>query len=193
MFLLRFILLLAELTPSSPFLCCATHPRVWPCCSRQYCNFAKVETCGSWRAPHSFFITAFLLTQDQQGEVSVMSLTRFKDWAAAWTASIASHHAWTKSSLLPRDWQWSGDFSPRKFFPSHHHPGETKNLLAFSANCFPTGTDMLGRSRFRLVWSRSAGLCVVCSLPSLGRTDVFARRILCSFKTKTDTNVCTIE
>lgn len=28
---------------------------------------------------------------------------------------------------------------------------------------------MLGRSRFRLVWSRSAGLCVVCSLPSLGR------------------------
>lgn len=114
MFLLRFILLLAELTPSSPFLCCATHPRVWPCCSRQYCNFAKVETCGSWRAPHSFFITAFLLTQDQQGEVSVMSLTRFKDWAAAWTASIASHHAWTKSSLLPRDWQWSGDFSPRK-------------------------------------------------------------------------------
>lgn len=71
--------------------------------------------------------------------------------------------------------------------------GRQKNLLAFSANCFPTGTDMLGRSRFRLVWSRSAGLCVVCSLPSLGRTDVFARRILCSFKTKTDTNVCTIE
>lgn len=32
-------------------------------------------------------LTAFLLTQDQQGEVSVMmSLTRFKDWAAAWTA-----------------------------------------------------------------------------------------------------------
>lgn len=154
-----------------------------------------METCGSRRAPHSFFITAFLLTQDQQGEVSVMmSLTRFKDWAAAWTASIASHHAWTKSSLLPRDWQWSGDFLPQKIFLIPSSPrGDKKNLLAFSANCFPTGTDMLGRSRFRLVWSRSAGLCVVCSLPSLGRTDVFARRILCSFKTKTDTNVCTIE
>lgn len=133
MFILRFTLLLAELTPSSPFLCCATHPRVWPCCSRQYCNFAYVETCGSRRAPHSFFITAFLLTQDQQGEVSVMmSLTRFKDWAAAWTASIASHHAWTKSSLLPRDWQWSGDFLPQKIFPSHHHPGETKKI------CWPS-------------------------------------------------------
>lgn len=135
----------------------------------------------------------FLLTQDQQGEVSVMmSLTRFKDWAAAWTASIASHHAWTKSSLLPRDWQWSGDFSPRKFSHPINTQGE-KNLLAFSANCFPTGTDMLGRSRFRLVWSRSAGIRVVCSLPRLERTDVFARRILFSFRSKTDTNVCTIE
>lgn len=99
----------------------------------------------------------------------------------------------------PRDWQWSGDFSPRKFshpIITHHDTqgeGETKNLLAFSANCFPTGTDMLGRSRFRLVWSRSAGIRVVCSLPRLGRTDVFARRILFSFRSKTDTNVCTIE
>lgn len=123
-------------------------------------------------------LTAFLLTQDQQGEVSVMmSLTRFKDWAAAWTASIASHHAWTKSSLLPVI--GSGVvISPPENFPIPSSPrGDKKNLLAFSANCFPTGTDMLGRSRFRLVWSRSAGLCVVCSLPSLGRTDVFARRI----------------
>lgn len=56
-----------------------------------------------------------LLTQDQQGEVSVMSLTRFKDWAAAWTASIASHHAWTKSSLLPVIGSGVVIFSPRKF------------------------------------------------------------------------------
>lgn len=141
----------------------------------------------------------FLLTQDQQGEVSVMmSLTRFKDWAAAWTASIASHHAWTKSSSSPVIGSGVVISLPQKNFPSHHHtsrhPGEGgKNLLAFSANCFPTGTDMLGRSRFRLVWSRSAGIRVVCSLPRLGRTDVFARRILFSFRSKTDTNVCTIE
>lgn len=60
-------------------------------------------------------------------------------------------------------------FSPRKFSHPIITQGRQKNLLAFSANCFPTGTDMLGRSRVRLIWSRSAELRVVCSLPSLGR------------------------